>query len=107
MAKEIQPRRSCEAPSHVDGGSGFGETKDHFTPKCIAKLLKWKPRQISDPMNIQYLSQACHREKDSTTPARLQIVKEQLSGKQFTFEEYVLYFNKLTAPKAAVHHVYP
>ena len=94
MSKERPIRGPCEAPVHVDACGGIGETKDHFTPRCIAKLLKWTPKQLSDPMNIQYLSQACHSEKDSTTPKRLQILKDQLNGKERTLEEYVLYFKK-------------
>ncbi len=98
-AKRVRSIRLCEAPIHVRECSGFGETKDHFTPKCIAKLLRWKQKQIEDPLNIQYLSFACHKEKDSTTPARLQLLKDQLGGKMFTFRQHTNYFNKLCKTK--------
>lgn len=77
MSKE---RRPCEAPSHVPTCSGFGETKDHFTPKAIAKVWGWNQKQLGDPMNTQHLSYACHKEKDSTTPMRLELLKMQREG---------------------------
>lgn len=70
----------CEAPTHVVNCSGRGETKDHFTPRSIAKVLGWTQKQLGDPMNIQHLSTACHQEKDSSTPMRLQLLKMQREG---------------------------
>ena len=70
----------CEASVHVPNCSGLGETKDHFTPKSIAKVLGWTYKQMNEPMNLQYLSTACHREKDSTTPMRLELLKMQHEG---------------------------
>lgn len=70
----------CEAPEHCEGCDGVGDTKDHFTPKCIAQLWGWKPSEISAEENIQYLSRACHDEKDRSTPARLALARLQLRG---------------------------
>lgn len=72
--------RPCEAPEHHPNCDGIGSTKDHFTPQCIAKLYRWKKKEIDAPENIQYLSPACHIEKDRTTPLRKEILKLQLQG---------------------------
>lgn len=78
----------CEAPEHVWGCNGLGETKDHFTPRCIARVWKWKPKQINAPENIQRLSKACHASKDASTPIRLHQLKEQRKGKMIKFGEH-------------------
>lgn len=72
--------RACEAPIHSPDCSGVGVTRDHFTPKAIAKILGWTPTQIGAQENLQYLSPECHRDKDKTTPHRLQILRRQLNG---------------------------
>jgi len=82
-------KRECEAPYHVEGCSGYGETIDHHTPRCIArKILHWKKKQIDAPENIQYLSKACHREKDRTTCERFRLAKKVLTA-EVTQEEYL------------------
>lgn len=80
--------RQCEAPEHVEGCNGRGSTRDHFTPRCIAKLLRWRDSQTNAPENIQYLSEACHTEKDRSTPRRLQQVRAQLSGRRIELGEH-------------------
>lgn len=85
MAKVERP---CEAPEHADGCNGRGDTKDHFTPKCIAKLLGWKNNRINAPENIQYLSRACHEQKDRSTPRRLKQVREQINGRMIKLGEH-------------------
>ena len=77
----------CEAPIHAEGCDGIGSTKDHFTARSIAKLLGWTPKQINDRDNLQWLSPACHVEKDRTTPARKALLEAQLSGAEITFDE--------------------
>jgi len=82
--------RICEAPYHTEGCNGIGETKDHLTPKCIAKhVLGWSRKQIEDPANIQYLSKACHQEKDATTSVRFRLALRQKKGETITLEEYL------------------
>lgn len=80
MNKETEPRRKCEAPIHSEDCSGYGTEKDHFTPQQIAKLLNWTKEQANSEENIQYLSPACHDEKDRSTPARLELARRQLRG---------------------------
>jgi len=84
--KEYGP---CEAPEHAEGCTGIGSTKDHFTPKCIAKVLKWNQKALSHPLNIQWLSPACHIEKDSSTPARRNELLVQLNGATIGLGEHV------------------
>lgn len=81
--------KECEAPFHVKGCNGLGETRDHFTPKCIArKILHWKRKQIDAPENTQYLSKACHIWKDRTTCERFRLAKKVLTGR-VTQKEYL------------------
>lgn len=68
----------CEAPEHAPGCDGLGKTEDHFTPKCIAHLYGWKPKQINSPENLQHLSKACHVEKDRITPAMFEQTRKQI-----------------------------
>lgn len=88
MGKEQE--KPCQAPYHAEGCNGIGETVDHLTPRCIAKhILGWTRKQIDDPMNLQYLSKACHKEKDSTTVQRFQLALRQKRGEMITLEEYL------------------
>jgi hypothetical protein len=88
MGKEDDNYQKCEAPIHSIKCDGRGDTEDHFTPKCIAKLWKWKQKEINSPENIQYLSRACHDEKDKTTEARLTLLRQQLKGVYISLEYY-------------------
>jgi len=88
MSKETSEYPQCEAPIHSEYCDGVGNTKDHFTPECIAKLWGWSYEEINDKKNIQYLSVACHREKDKTTEARLTLVRQQLRGEYISLEYY-------------------
>ena len=72
--------KECQSPYHVEGCSGLGETKDHFTSKAIAKELGWSNKQANARENIQYLSLPCHREKDRVVPHLITILKFQKSG---------------------------
>jgi len=93
--------RPCEAPYHVEGCSGVGETKDHLTPKCIAKhILGWTRKQIDAPENIQYLSRACHTEKDATTQIRFELALRQKRGAFISLAEYLqAVANHTSSPK--------
>lgn len=71
--------RVCEAPYHVADCNGIGESEDHFTPKCIARLLGWTSEEINSPENKQWLSFACHAIKDQTTHNRFKILIAQLT----------------------------
>lgn len=77
---ERSKKGPCEAPEHSADCNGFGNTKDHFTPRVIIKLLGWTRAQKKDPMNFQYLSAACHRDKDASTPLRASLLRAQLHG---------------------------
>lgn len=87
--KEQALTRPCEAPEHVPGCHGRGTTKDHFTPEAIAKLLGWRRADREQRANIQYLSPACHRVKDRSTPHRLFQTKQQLMGGTIIFGEHI------------------
>lgn len=76
--------RICEAPYHVANCTGIGESVDHFTPKCIARLLGWTDDEINDKTNKQWLSFACHAAKDLTTNNRLKLLTAQLTRDQKT-----------------------
>ena len=79
----------CEAPFHVKNCNGKGSTKDHFTPKVIAKLLDWTPEQIGARENIQMLSPQCHHAKDLSTPTRYYLLRRQLrKGTTVLFGEH-------------------
>jgi hypothetical protein len=81
-----------EAPLIVENGKAYELTKDHFTPKCIAKKLGWSWHDINAPENIQWLTPKEHRNKDQTTPWELQAVKRN-GGAKTLFEhhnEYVI-----------------
>jgi len=81
LGAENKRHGPCEAEVHVEGCSGIGCTKDHFTPKSIAReVLGWRNRQINAEENIQYLSRECHEEKDRTTPDRLNALRAQEQG---------------------------
>jgi hypothetical protein len=84
----MKKERPCEAPEHVEGCDGVGSTRDHFTPKSIGKALRWGSRLINDPDNIQYLSEACHTEKDRSTRRRLEQVRRQIHGEDIDFGEH-------------------
>jgi hypothetical protein len=71
--------RKCEAPIHALDCSGEGITRDHFTPKAIAKEFGWSPREVGSEENLQYLSPQCHRDKDRSTPRRLNLLRRQLN----------------------------
>jgi hypothetical protein len=84
----MRNERPCEAPTHAEGCDGVGSTRDHFTPKGIAKLLRWGNKRVNAPENIQYLSEACHTEKDRSTPRRIEQVKQQLNGRRINLGEH-------------------
>lgn len=85
----MKERFRCEAPFHTPDCSGWGTTRDHFTPRSVAKLLRWKKKQIDSPENIQYLSSECHREKDKNTRDIKIQVKQQLKGRFIGFGEHI------------------
>lgn len=93
MKERLQPRQ-CEAPEHHPSCDGIGSTRDHFTPRCIGKLLGWDKKKINSPDNIQWLSPACHIAKDRDTPLRKEVLKMQLKeGYSFNFEAHQAIFN--------------
>jgi hypothetical protein len=66
----------CEYPGeHARGCNGVGYTRDHLTPRCIARAWKWSRKQMDSPENIQWLSRECHNIKDKPTPEKLYWVK--------------------------------
>lgn len=79
---------TCQAPFHATSCDGIGRSKNHFTPKCIALKLRWTKAQIDDPFNIQWLSLACHADKDKSTPEKYYQLQEQLRGKFIGFGEH-------------------
>lgn len=79
----------CEAPVHTPSCNGIATSIDHFTPRCIGKLLGWSKKQIDSDENKQWLSQPCHASKDRTTPAKLQQVKFQLRGGSINFGQHL------------------
>lgn len=83
---EIGP--PCEAEVHAGGCNGIGSTKDHFTPRAVAKLLGWAAQQLGSPENLQHLSPACHAIKDRTTPKRMHLLEKQLQGREIKFGDH-------------------
>lgn len=89
MSHEKDYGINCEAPEHVTACDGWAKSRDHFTPKCIGKLLGWSEDQLDSPENIQYLSLPCHKEKDKDTALRKGILRQQLEGRlNLTFKEH-------------------
>lgn len=97
----------CEAPQHIPDCSGRGSTKDHFTPKCVAKINGWTRTRVNSLNNLQYLSPECHGEKDRDTALRKEVLLQQLAGSQrwstfeshlatFLGDEYVMRYKLLT-----------
>lgn len=82
----------CEASDHAPGCNGFGNTEDHFTPKCIGKAWHRQPKTINCAENYQYLSRPCHDVKDLDTPLRAAVLKKQLKGKVISFEQHIAIF---------------
>lgn len=79
----------CEYPGeHHPDCNGIGSTKDHITPKCIGKILKWSQKEKEDTRNIQFLSEACHRMKDKETPYLLALARKQKNGGTIFFGEH-------------------
>ncbi len=75
----------CE---HRDEGGNpcnrLGTTRDHITPRSIAKRLGWTPQQIGSPENIQRLCCQHHngrQGKDRDSEARKELLKDQLRGR--------------------------
>ena len=78
----------CEAPDGCSVTSGL--TVDHFTPKCVAKILGWSRKKLNAPSNRQLLCWDHHLKKDSVTPQIKQQLKFQLSGGFIPFEKHVV-----------------
>lgn len=92
MGKEFHP---CEAPEHHENCDGRGTSIDHFTPKCIGKLMGWSRSQINAPENLQWLSDPCHTAKDIDTPLRKEVLRRQLKeGLSIPFETHVAVFEQ-------------
>lgn len=91
--------RECQAPIHSQEcpcqkcvrescGDCHLTNLDHFTPKCIAKVWGWSAKEMNAPENLQWLSRACHTDKDRSTPHRKTLLHQQLRGKFIGIEEY-------------------
>lgn len=78
----------CEAPEGCNVKKGL--TIDHFTPKCVAKMLGWSRKQLNDPMNRQKLCWDHHLMKDSVTPQVKEQVRFQLQGGFIDFGQHVV-----------------
>ena len=84
----MENNRRCQAPFHVEGCSGIGNSLDHFTPQCIALILGWTKEKINSEENLQWLSKACHTAKDATTDDRKKSLLLQKAGIQaITFQD--------------------
>lgn len=62
----------------------LGTTRDHVTPRSIARRLEWQPDEIGSPDNIQHLCRHHHNGqggKDSDSEARKELLKLQLAGR--------------------------
>lgn len=79
----------CEAPEHAEECNGRGETTDHFTPKCIARIMGWTRSRVNMPDNLQYLSRACHNQKDRDTAKRRELLLYQLEGGTLKFGDHL------------------
>jgi len=78
MKEIFKPKNPCEAEFHVENCacqrckkkncSHCNEVNcDHITGKAIARELGWSHNQIERKSNKQWLSRACHTEKDRNT----------------------------------------
>jgi len=83
----------CEHPQGCEVTSYKELTVDHFTPKCIAKELGWNFKQTNSPENTQLLCKEHHREKDESTPDRVQMLREQRRGRNITLQT-IIEFNQ-------------
>jgi len=79
---------TCEHP----GGCGESDISwlqvDHFTSRCVAKLLGWTKAQANDPMNLQLLCRDHHLEKDASSRAKKEQVIYQMQGGMIGFGEH-------------------
>lgn len=100
MKEKIPPKRPCEAPAHVENCPCVScvsrdcqrcplITKDHFTPKCIAKEIGWGYARTNRANNLQWLSEPCHIKKDSSTPARRNQLVFQMQGNVLRLGDHI------------------
>lgn len=61
-------------------------TVDHFTPKCIARELGWRRKDIIADDNCQLLCEIHHKDKDRTTAQRYELVHQ--NGGVISKEEF-------------------
>lgn len=81
--------QKCEYPQGCNETRFKELTVDHFTPKCIARMLGWSRKQVQDPMNKQLLCKEHHREKDESTPDKVFQLREQRKGRFIGFGEHL------------------
>ena len=90
----------CEYPEGCDVKDVNKLEVDHFTPKCIAKILGWRSKRkpgvlkssgYNEPDNKQLLCARHHRDKDAQTPAMLSRV--QKSKGVIPMEEFLALVN--------------
>ncbi len=86
MVEQTLPE--CEASIHEQECERIGSTKDHFTPRSIARLLDWSIPQMNDERNIQKLSEACHKKKDEITPLFIERIERLQNGGSVTLWEH-------------------
>ena len=87
--KPLDTGIKCEAAVHARSCVGYANTVDHFTPRSVAKLLRWKAWQINDPMNLIPMFRACHDIKDRKTALVKLQVKFQQKGGTIYFGKHV------------------
>lgn len=103
MKEKLPPKRGCEAPNHNKDCPCLScvsksctdcplLTKDHFTPKCIAKVYQWTRSRTNQPSNIQWLSEPCHIDKDRDTPKRRDLLVKQIGGQPLPFKLHLQMF---------------
>jgi hypothetical protein len=82
-------KHRCEAEVHDPRCNGWADSVDHFTAKAIARILGWTHEEIVSPDNKQHLNSHCHRLKDKSTQARVELATALVKGDQpVTLKKY-------------------
>jgi|GEM_PF-5594451 len=73
----------------------IADSIDHFTPRCIAKLLELTQFEVGNYINHIPMNSDCHKLKDRSTPARKYLLKRILSSNiEVTLNDYRRFRNK-------------
>lgn len=82
-------KERCQAEIHDSRCNGWATSRDHFTPRCLIKLLRLDKRLLTSEENLIWMNKYCHALKDSTTPLVLLQSRRQLSGRFFRLGDHV------------------